>query len=46
MMMKCLTKSKTILATKPVSDPKRLLQEILRDADTFHFGTKDFKGNE
>ncbi|TDH25101.1 HD domain-containing protein [Segetibacter sp. 3557_3] len=34
---------KTILATKPTAKPETLLQEILRDADSFHFGTKDFK---
>lgn len=32
-----------ILATKSSSKPDTLLQEILRDADSFHFGTKDFK---
>ena len=32
-----------ILATRMPHDPKNLLQEILCDADTFHFGTDEFK---
>jgi predicted metal-dependent HD superfamily phosphohydrolase len=31
------------IATKFPRDPKNLLQEILCDADTYHFGTKKFK---
>jgi len=32
-----------ILATKFPRVPKNLLQQIICDADTYHFGTKDFK---
>lgn len=32
-----------ILATKPQRQPINLLQEILKDADTYHLGTKEFK---
>ncbi len=32
-----------ILATRAPRKPVNLLQEILCDADTYHFGTKDFK---
>jgi predicted metal-dependent HD superfamily phosphohydrolase len=32
-----------ILATKMPQSPKNLMEEILCDADTYHFGTKDFK---
>ncbi|MCW3116003.1 MAG: metal-dependent phosphohydrolase sub domain protein [Chitinophagaceae bacterium] len=32
-----------ILATKLPHDPKNLLEEIICDADTYHFGTKEFK---
>ena len=32
-----------ILVTKFPSEPKGLLQEIMRDADSYNFGTKDFK---
>ena len=32
-----------ILATKMPRDPKNLLQKIICDADTYHFGTKEFK---
>jgi len=32
-----------IMATKMPHEPKGLLQEILCDADTYHFGTGDFK---
>lgn len=32
-----------ILATKMDKQPEGLLQEIIKDADTYHFGTKDFK---
>jgi predicted metal-dependent HD superfamily phosphohydrolase len=34
-----------IMATKPHTHPANLLEQILRDADTYHFGTKDFKKN-
>lgn len=33
----------TILATKIDRQPANLLQEIIKDADTYHFGTKEFK---
>jgi hypothetical protein len=32
-----------ILATRMPRNPVNLLQEIICDADTYHFGTKDFK---
>ena len=32
-----------IMATKSPRAPKTLLEEILCDADTYHFGTKEFK---
>lgn len=32
-----------IMATKYPRDPKNLLEEIICDADTYHFGTKEFK---
>jgi predicted metal-dependent HD superfamily phosphohydrolase len=32
-----------IMATKYPREPKSLLQEIICDADTYHFGTKEFK---
>lgn len=32
-----------IMATKMPHEPRNLLQEILCDADTYHFGTKEFK---
>lgn len=32
-----------ILATKLVTEPSSHLEKIMKDADTFHFGTKDFK---
>ena len=32
-----------IMVTRMPHEPKNLLQEILCDADTYHFGTKDFK---
>ena len=32
-----------ILATKMPRSPKNLMEQILCDADTYHFGTKDFK---
>lgn len=32
-----------IMATKTPTLPQNLLQEIICDADTYHFGTKDFK---
>ncbi len=34
-----------ILATRFSALPINLVQEILRDADTYHFGTKEFKDN-
>jgi predicted metal-dependent HD superfamily phosphohydrolase len=37
------TISECIMATRYVAEPVNLLQQIIRDADTFHFGTKDFK---
>jgi len=35
--------SNCILATRMPSQPQHLLEEIICDADTYHFGTKDFK---
>ena len=32
-----------ILSTKLPRNPKNVLQQIICDADTYHFGTKDFK---
>jgi HD superfamily phosphodiesterase len=32
-----------IMATKEPRNPKNLLEEIICDADTYHFGTKEFK---
>lgn len=32
-----------IMVTRPSAMPENLCQEILRDADTYHFGTKEFK---
>ena len=32
-----------IMATKSPRHPKNLLEQIICDADTYHFGTKDFK---
>ncbi len=32
-----------ILATRVITEPANLLQQILKDADTYHIGTKDFK---
>ena len=37
------TISECIMATRYFAEPVNLLQQIIRDADTFHFGTKDFK---
>ena len=34
---------RTILATKFSSEPSGLVQEIIKDADTYHFGTSEFK---
>lgn len=34
-----------ILATRRVTEPSGILQQILCDADTFHLGTKEFKKN-
>ncbi len=36
---------KTILSTKAPRNPTTLLQQILCDADTYHLGTKEFKGS-
>ena len=33
-----------IMATRPPRNPAGLLQEIICDADTYNFGSKDFKG--
>ncbi|MEO5562988.1 MAG: Pycsar system effector family protein [Chitinophagaceae bacterium] len=33
----------TILATRIDEQPENILQQILKDADTYHFGTKEFK---
>jgi HD superfamily phosphodiesterase len=35
--------SSCIYATKLPSDPKTLIEKILCDADTYHFGTKEFR---
>jgi predicted metal-dependent HD superfamily phosphohydrolase len=35
--------AKCIMATRMPHDPHSLLEEIMCDADTYHFGTKDFK---
>jgi predicted metal-dependent HD superfamily phosphohydrolase len=32
-----------IMATEVNHEPATLLQQVIRDADTYHFGTKDFK---
>jgi hypothetical protein len=32
-----------IMSTKLPRNPKNMLQQIICDADTYHFGTKDFK---
>ena len=32
-----------ILATKMPRNPRNLVEEIICDADTYHFGTKEFK---
>ncbi len=37
------TIAECILSTRYFAEPVNLLQEILRDADTYHFGTKEFK---
>ena len=37
------TISECIMATRYFAEPVNLLQQIIRDADTFHFGTKYFK---
>ena len=34
---------KLILATKLSTVPQGLIQEIIKDADTYHFGTPQFK---
>lgn len=35
--------AKVILATKIDTQPASLLEQIIKDADTYHFGTKEFK---
>lgn len=35
-----------ILATKLSTEPRSLVQEIIKDADTYHFGTPQFKKND
>lgn len=35
--------AEVIMATDQTREPSTLLQQIIRDADTYHFGTKDFK---
>lgn len=35
--------AKCIMATRMPHNPQTLLEEIMCDADTYHFGTKDFK---
>ena len=35
--------SDSIMATKIPSDPKTVIEKILCDADTYHFGTKEFR---
>jgi predicted metal-dependent HD superfamily phosphohydrolase len=35
--------AKLIMATKLSTTPQGLIQEIIKDADTYHFGTADFK---
>ena len=35
--------SDCILATRIPSDPKTIIEKILCDADTYHFGTKEFR---
>ena len=32
-----------IMATELTTEPKSLLQKIIKDADTYHFGTNEFK---
>jgi predicted metal-dependent HD superfamily phosphohydrolase len=34
---------RTIMATRIDSEPSNLREQIIKDADTYHFGTKDFK---
>lgn len=34
---------RTIMATQIDSEPSNLLEQIIKDADTYHFGTKEFK---
>ena len=34
---------RVILATKLSAEPSGLIQEIIKDADTYHFGTNEFK---
>jgi predicted metal-dependent HD superfamily phosphohydrolase len=35
--------SKVIMATRIDAQPSGILEEIIKDADTYHFGTKEFK---
>jgi predicted metal-dependent HD superfamily phosphohydrolase len=35
--------SECIMATRAPSDPKTIIEKILCDADTYHFGTKEFR---
>ncbi|MEP6675420.1 MAG: Pycsar system effector family protein [Ferruginibacter sp.] len=35
--------AEVIMATKLTNEPSGILQEIIRDADSYHFGTKRFK---
>jgi predicted metal-dependent HD superfamily phosphohydrolase len=35
--------SDCIMATRTPTDPKTLIEKILCDADTYHFGTKEFR---
>ncbi len=35
--------SDSIMATRIPSDPKTVIEKILCDADTYHFGTKEFR---
>src|SRR5205809_8112288 len=37
---------KLILATKFSTAPEGLIQEIIKDADTYHFGTAEFKKSD
>lgn len=37
---------RTIMATRIDSEPSNLLEQIIKDADTYHFGTKEFKESD